>query len=87
MGITATPDADGYLLNGAGMYEGHGTIPDILWTVALVQPGSESRSDLPEPVCLVIDATSDGIAYPSTRTLSAAAPTPVRFDDVWVSAR
>ena len=84
VGITATPDADGYLLNGAGMYTGHGAVPDILWTVALVQPGSESRSDLPEPVCLVIDATSDGIAYPSTRTLSAAAPTPVSFDDVWV---
>ena len=84
VGITAIPDADGYLLNGTGMYTGHGARPDILWTVALVQPESDSRSDLPEPVCLVIDATSDGIAYPSARTLSAAAPAPVSFDDVWV---
>ena len=66
------------------MYTGHGTRPDILWTVALVQPGRGPHSDLPGPVCLVVDATSDGIAYPSTRTLSAAAPTPVSFEDVWV---
>ena len=84
VGITAVPDADGYLLNGTGMYTGHGTRPDILWTVALVQPGRGPHSDLPGPVCLVVDATSDGIAYPSTRTLSAAAPTPVSFEDVWV---
>ena len=84
VGITAVPDADGYLLNGTGMYAGRVTRPDILWTVALVQPASNPHSDLPEPVCLLIDATSSGIAYSSTRTLTAAAPVPVSFDGVWV---
>ena len=84
VGITAVPDADGYLLNGVGMYAGRGTRPDILWTVALVQPEPNSHADLPEPVCLVIDATSHGIAYSSTRVLTAAAPVPVSFEDVWV---
>ena len=84
VGITAIPDADGYILNGTGMYAGRVTRPDILWTVALVQPASNPHSDLPEPVCLVIDATSSGIAYSSARTLTAAAPVPVNFDDVWV---
>ena len=85
VGVTAVPDADGYLLNGTGMYAGRVTRPDILWTVALVQPAaSNPHSDLPEPVCLVIDATSSGITYSSTRRLTAAAPVPVSFDDVWV---
>ena len=84
VGITAIPDADGYILNGTGMYAGRVTRPDILWTVALVQPASNPHSDLPEPVCLVIDATSSGITYSSTRMLTAAAPVPVSFDNVWV---
>ena len=83
VGITATPDADGYLLNGTGVYTGHEARPDVLWTVALVQPELDPNSDLPEPVCMVIDASSRGIAYPSAQTLTAAAPTPVTFDDVW----
>ena len=84
VGIAAAPDADGYLLNGTGMYTGVGSRPDILWTVALVQPESESESDPPEPVCLIVDAATDGITFPSTRTLTAATPRLVGFDDVWV---
>ena len=85
VGITATPDADGYILNGTGIFTtGHGTRPDILWAAALVQPESNSQNDLPEPVCLLIDANSDGIAYPSARMLIPTAPAPVNFHDVWV---
>ena len=50
VGITAVPDADGYILNGTGMYTGIGIRPDILWTVALVQPNwlpEASGSDTP----------------------------------------
>ncbi len=84
VGIFAAPDADGYLLNGTGMYAGYGSRPDILWTVALVRPESDSPSEPPEPVCLIVDAALDGITYPATRTLTAATPRLVSFDDVWV---
>ena len=84
VGVSAVADADGYLLNGTGLYTGHGSKPDILWTVALVQTESKSDSDLPEPVCLVVDASSEGLAYPPRRMLTATAPTPVSFEDVWV---
>ena len=84
VGITAAPDADGYLLNGTGMYSGYGSRPDILWTVALVPPDSDSQSDPPEPVCLIVDAATDGLTYPSSRTLTAVTPRPLVFEDVWV---
>ena len=77
VGIAAKPDADGYLLNGQGYFTGIADRPDFLWTVALVEPDDT-------PVCLVIDAASGGISFPSPRKLSPAAPRPVRFDDVWV---
>ncbi len=77
VGIAATPDADGYLVNGVGRFTGIADRPDILWTVVLVEPDDT-------PVCLVVDATYGGISFPSPRTLSPAAPRPVRFDDVWV---
>lgn len=84
VGVTAIADADGYLLNGTGLYTGHGSKPDILWTVALVKTESDPDSVRPEPICLVVDASSEGLTYPSTRTLTATAPTPVSFEDVWV---
>ena len=84
VGITAAPDADGYLLNGMGMYTGLGNRPDVLWTVALVQPESELQGEPPEPVCLIVDGATDGLTYPSSRTLTAAAPKLVGFEDVWV---
>ena len=77
VGIVAKPDADGYLLNGQGHFTGIADRSDILWTVALVEPDDA-------PVCLVIDAGSGGISFPSPRKLSPAVPRPVRFDDVWV---
>ena len=80
VGLTATPDADGYIVNGSGMFRGLGDAPDILWTVALVErDGSE-----PLPVCLMVDANSEGVALASSRRLSALAARPARFDDVWV---
>ena len=77
VGIAAKPDADGYILNGEGYFTGIADRPDILWTVALVEPDDT-------PVCLLISARLNGIAFPSHRTLSPVAPRPVRFDDVWV---
>lgn len=80
VGLSATPDADGYIVNGVGMFRGLGNMPEILWTVALVHP---EESD-PLPVCLLVDATTEGVTFTSPRTLSPMAARSVRFDDVWV---
>lgn len=80
VGLTATPDADGYIVNGSGMFRGLGNMPDILWTVALVK----SEDSEPLPVCLLVDATTEGLTFMSPRTLSPIAARSVRFDDVWV---
>ena len=80
VGLTATPDADGYIVNGLGVFRGLGNMPDILWTVALV----ESADSEPLPVCLLVDAATEGITFTSSRTLSPMAARSVRFDDVWV---
>lgn len=80
VGLTATLDADGYIVNGVGMFRGLGNTPGILWTVALV----ESDDSEPLPVCLLVDAATEGITFMSSRTLSAMAAHSVRLDDVWV---
>ena len=80
VGLTATPDADGYIVNGVGMFRGLGSMPNILWTVALVHPDQSE----PLPVCLLVDATIEGITFTSPRTLSPMAARSVRFDDVWI---
>ena len=80
VGLSATPDADGYIVNGSGMFRGLGAAPDALWTVALV----EREDSEPMPVCLVVDAGTEGVTIESSRTLSARAARPVGFDDVWV---
>jgi alkylation response protein AidB-like acyl-CoA dehydrogenase len=80
VGLTATPDADGYIVNGSGMFRGFGNMPDILWTVALVHPDQSE----PLPVCLLVDAAIEGITFTSPRTLSPMAARSVRFDDVWI---
>ena len=80
VGLMATPDADGYIVNGAGMFRGLAATPDLLWTVALV----DSEDSEPLPICLLVDATSEGVTFTASRTLSAMASRFVRFDDVWV---
>ncbi len=77
VGIEAEPDADGYILNGAARFTGAADRPDILWTVALVQPAAA-------PVCLLVDATTDGVLCPARRALASTAPRIVKFEDVWV---
>ena len=80
VGLSATPDGDGYIVNGAGMFRGLGDAPDILWTVALVGSGDSE----PIPVCLLVDGASEGVTLAPSRVLSRMAVRSVRFDDVWV---
>ena len=77
VGVEAEPDADGYILNGAARFTGAADRPDILWTVALVKPADA-------PVCLLVDASTDGVLCPARRALASTAPRIVKFEDVWV---
>ena len=79
VGLTAGPDADGYIVNGTALLSGFDNTPGILWTVALV----ESEDNDPLPVCLLIDASSVGIKISSSKTLSGRALKQVEFRDVW----
>ena len=80
VGVSATPDADGYILNGEAAFVGVGRRPDVLWTLALARRAPDERG---EPVCLLVDGASEGATYSSTRTLAPSAPKTVRFKDVW----
>lgn len=80
VGLSAISDADGYIVNGVGVFRGIGDAPSILWTVALVKRGDSE----PLPVCLLVDGVSEGITLAPSRTLSSMAARSVRFDDVWV---
>ena len=77
VGVEAEPDADGYILNGAARFTGAADRPDILWTIALVKPDDA-------PVCLLVDASTDGVLRPARRALASTAPRIVKFEGVWV---
>ena len=80
VGVSATPDADGYILNGAAAFVGVGRRPDVLWTLALARRAPDERG---EPVCLLVDGAAAGAIYSTARTLAPSAPKTVRFEDVW----
>ena len=80
VGVSATPDADGYILNGAASFVGVGRRPDVLWTLALARRAPDERG---EPVCLLVDGAAAGATYSTARTLAPSAPKTVRFEDVW----
>ncbi len=80
VGVSATPDADGYILNGEASFIGIGRRPDVLWTLALSRRAPGERG---EPICLLIPGDADGTAYQTGRTLAPSAPKTVRFEDVW----
>ena len=80
IGVSAIPDADGYILNGEAAFVGVGHRPDVLWTLALARRAPDA---LGEPVCLLVDGAAEGVAISTTRTLAPSAPKIVRFEDVW----
>ena len=80
VGVSATPDADGYILNGEAAFVGVGRRPDVLWTLALARRAPDERG---EPVCLLVGGAAEGVTISTTRALAPSAPKIVRFKDVW----
>ena len=80
IGVSAAPDADGYILNGEAAFVGVGRRPDVLWTLALARRAPDA---IGEPVCLLVDGAAEGVTVSAARALAPSAPKIVRFEDVW----
>ena len=81
LGVTAIPDADGYILNGQAAFSGSGPSPSWLWTLALVESDNPGQ---PAAVSFLVPPTLDGIEIATPRTLADDAVGFVSFDRVWV---
>jgi alkylation response protein AidB-like acyl-CoA dehydrogenase len=81
VGISAFPDADGYILDGRAMFSGPGAAPTRLWTLARVK--SDNR-DEPAMACFLVSAELDGVRITTPRSLMAESVRRVFFDQVWV---
>ena len=81
VGVTALPDADGYILSGQAAFSGSGPSPSWLWTLALVESDSPGQ---PATVSFLVPPTLDGIEIATPRTLADDAGGLVSFDRVWV---
>jgi alkylation response protein AidB-like acyl-CoA dehydrogenase len=67
VGVTAVPDADGYILNGKADFSGSGPSPSWLWTLALVE---SDGPDQPAAASFLVPPTLDGIEITTPRTMA-----------------
>jgi alkylation response protein AidB-like acyl-CoA dehydrogenase len=81
VGVTALPDADGYILSGQATFSGSGPSPSLLWTLALVESDSPGQ---PAAASFLVPPTLDGMEIATPRTLADDAFLLVSFDRVWV---
>jgi alkylation response protein AidB-like acyl-CoA dehydrogenase len=81
VGVTAVPDADGYILSGQATFSGNGPSPSWLWTLAMVESEGPGQ---PEAASFLVPPTLDGIEIATPRTLGDDAVGSVSFDRVWV---
>jgi alkylation response protein AidB-like acyl-CoA dehydrogenase len=81
VGITATPDADGYILDGEANFSGHRDRPSRIWTLALIEPDAD---DQPIPVSFLVTPDSNGLSISTSRTLVSGTVRRVEFNEVWV---
>ncbi|HIM17944.1 MAG TPA: acyl-CoA dehydrogenase, partial [Dehalococcoidia bacterium] len=81
VGVTATPDGDGYILKGHASFSGLGVRPSRIWAFALIEPDSDYA---PAPVSLLVWPDLGGLSISTPRNLVSGAFHNVAFDDVWV---
>jgi len=81
VGVTAVPDADGYILSGQATFSESGPSPSLLWTLALVE------SDSPGPsaaASFLVPSMLEGVEIATPRTLADEEVGRVSFNGVWV---
>ncbi|MDP6421383.1 MAG: acyl-CoA dehydrogenase family protein [SAR202 cluster bacterium] len=81
VGISAFPDADGYILDGRAMFSGPGAAPSCLWTLARVKSEDDGE---PAMACFLVSPDIDSVRITTPRSLVAESVRRVFFDQVWV---
>lgn len=77
LGVSASPDGDGFVLDGEAAFTGAGGMPTHLWTLA----ASERDGAL---LALVVPARLEGVSVYTPRTLASGSLHRATFEDVWV---
>lgn len=77
LGVSARPDADGFILDGESAFTGAGVSPTHLWTLAT----SERDGAI---VALVVPAALHGVSVSTPRTLADGSIHRAVFEDAWV---
>ncbi len=77
LGVSARPDADGFILDGEAAFTGAGEPLTHLWTLAT----SERDGAI---LALVVPATLHGVSVSTPRTLAGGALHRAAFEDAWV---
>ncbi len=76
LGVSARPDADGFILNGEAAFAGPGLMPTHLWTLAATEHDAAI-------LALVVPSTQPGVSVSTPRTLSDGSIHMVAFTDAW----
>lgn len=79
--IQALRDGDDYILNGHGLFAGHGPWPDYLWVLALAGPESTPEE---ATAAFLVPGQLEGISVRSNGRLVAGEATVVGFDQTRV---
>ncbi len=77
LGVSATPDADGFILDGDAAFTGAGAAPTHLWTLA----AEESDGAI---LALVVPTALHGVSVSTPRTLVSGSLRRAAFADAWV---
>ena len=79
--IQAFRDGDDYILNGHGLFRGHGPRPDYLWVLALAGPESAPEE---ATAAFLVSGDLDGVSVESDRRLVPGEGMTVRFNQTRV---
>ncbi len=77
LGVSARPDADGFILDGDAAFAGASAAPTHLWTLAACEPDGAI-------LALVVPTALHGVSVSTPRTLADGSLHRAAFDDAWV---
>lgn len=77
LGVGASPDGDGFILDGEAAFAGAGATPTHLWTLAVSEPDGAI-------LALVVPAGLNGVRLWTPRSIGGGSLHRAEFEDVWV---